>query len=68
MHEAYQILRAEADNKRIQRKKQRELHGLVTETEEEEKAQDETENENCQRDDFGIMQSTAIPLDFGEVE
>ena len=64
MHEAYQILRTEADIRRTLREKQRRQHGMVVEKEDEEKIEDETETENCNRDEFGIMESTSIPLNF----
>ena len=64
MHEAYQILRTEGDIRKAQREKQRRLHGKVIETEDDEKEVDEMENDNCARDEFGIMESSSIPLNF----
>ena len=65
LHEAYQILRTEADNKRKQRIEQKRQLGISTESSVEEvKVKDDLETEDAKRDDFGIIQSTSIPLEY----
>ena len=65
LHEAYQILRTEADNKREQRKKAKQQMGTWVEPKEEEiKIIDEIETDDAKRNDMGIIESTSIPMDW----
>jgi hypothetical protein len=67
LHEAYQILRTEADNKRKQRDAAKKQLGIVTESNVEEvKVKDDMETDDAKRDDFGIIQSTSIPLEYDQ--
>ena len=65
LHEAYQILRTEADNKRKQRNEQKRMMGISIDKKDEEiKVADDMETDDAKRDDFGIIQSTSIPLEW----
>ena len=65
LHEAYQILRTEADNKRKQRNEAKKMMGIsIDKPTDEIKVVDDMETEDAKRDDFGIIQSTSIPLEF----
>ena len=65
LHEAYQILRTEADHKRKQRNEAKRMMGIsIDKTTDEIKVVDDMETEDAKRDDFGIIQSTSIPLEF----